>query len=196
METDKIREAILKKAQEEADAIVQEAEAKAREMKTQAERQRDIKFEEKKKKMITDARRSASRTLAQASLTARKKILEAKDAIIKEVLAQVREELSGNVARKDVYVHLIEETVAAFETDKKVNLRVAPKDIETIREIVGENGSLKDKIDEISEIDCLGGVMAESADGMVSIDNTFDMRLEMLLPKMLPEIGKKLFGSS
>jgi len=196
METDKIREAILKKAQEEADKIVQEAEAKAREMKAQAERQRDARFEEQKKKIISDARRKASRTIAQASLTARKNILQAKDDIIREVLARVREELSTNITRKEVFVHLIEETVAAFEMDDKVNLRVAPKDLEIIREIVGENGTLQEKINEIGEFNCIGGIMAETTDGMVSIDNTFDMRLDMLLPKILPEIGRKLFGSS
>ena len=30
---------------------------------------------------------------------------------------------------------------------------------------------------------------------MVSIDNTFDTRLEMLMAKILPEIGRKLFGA-
>ena len=196
METGKIREAILKKAQEEADAIVKEAEAKAREMKAQAERQRNVRFEEQKKKIISDAHRRASRTIAQASLTARKTILRAKDDIIKKILARTREELSKEITRKESFVHLIEETVAAFETDEKVNLLVAPRDIETIREIVGETDSLKEKINEIGEINCLGGIMAESTDGMVSIDNTFDMRLDMLLPKMLPEIGRILFGSS
>jgi vacuolar-type H+-ATPase subunit E/Vma4 len=59
---------------------------------------------------------------------------------------------------------------------------------------VEENESLKKQIAEIVEFDCLGGVMAESMDGMVSIDNTFDMRLEMLTPKILPRIGRDLFG--
>jgi len=46
----------------------------------------------------------------------------------------------------------------------------------------------------VGEIDCLGGILAEDAQGKVSIDNTYDTRLEMLLNKVLPEIGQKLFS--
>ena len=33
----------------------------------------------------------------------------------------------------------------------------------------------------------------EDTDGKIRIDNTYDTRLEMLLPRLLPEIGKELF---
>ncbi len=39
----------------------------------------------------------------------------------------------------------------------------------------------------------LGGVIAENIDGKLRIDNTYETRLEMLLPKLLPEISKVLF---
>ncbi|GAI43759.1 unnamed protein product [marine sediment metagenome] len=52
------------------------------------------------------------------------------------------------------------------------------------------------KIMEIKEFDCAGGVIAENIDGKVSIDNTYETRLEMLLPQIVPEISRELFGSS
>ncbi|TFG37456.1 MAG: hypothetical protein E4H39_02170, partial [Syntrophobacterales bacterium] len=61
METDKIREAILNKAGEEAQKIVSDAEEKAREMLAQAESQKNIKYEEEKKKIIAEARRESSK---------------------------------------------------------------------------------------------------------------------------------------
>ena len=52
---------------------------------------------------------------------------------------------------------------------------------------------LAGRITEIREFDGTGGVIVEDIDGKIRIDNTYDTRLEMLLPKLLPEIGKELF---
>jgi vacuolar-type H+-ATPase subunit E/Vma4 len=71
---------------------------------------------------------------------------------------------------------------------------VASKDIDAIKKIVEDNDELGKQIEEISEVDCLGGLLAEDTQGKVSIDNTYDTRLEMLLTKILPEIGQKLFS--
>jgi vacuolar-type H+-ATPase subunit E/Vma4 len=38
-----------------------------------------------------------------------------------------------------------------------------------------------------------GGVIAESLDGKIRLDNTYSTRLEMLRPQILAEIGKELF---
>ncbi|GAJ19995.1 unnamed protein product, partial [marine sediment metagenome] len=95
---------------------------------------------------------------------------------------------------KELFVRLIEEAIDALKTEDKVRLLVSPKDLSIIREVIEKNSRLKEKITEVNEIDCMGGILVETIDGMVSIDNTFDTRLEMLMPKILPEIGKKLFG--
>jgi vacuolar-type H+-ATPase subunit E/Vma4 len=195
METDKIREAILDKAKGEASKIIKDAEAKAREMISDAEGQKDRKFEEEKKKVITEANREASKTLAQASLKARQNILANKDTVINEVIAKVKEELAKEVKDKTLFERIIKEALDALESEEKMRLLVSSKDVGIVREVVGENGALKEKIEEVKEADYLGGVVVETIDGMVSIDNSFDMRLEMLMPKILPEIGKKLFGS-
>jgi vacuolar-type H+-ATPase subunit E/Vma4 len=39
----------------------------------------------------------------------------------------------------------------------------------------------------------MGGVIAEDVEGKLRIDNTYETRLGTLLPKLLPEISKKLF---
>ena len=195
METDKIREAILKKAKGEADKIVADAEIKAREMIEKAKDQWKNKFEEEKKKIISEAHREASRIMAQTSLKTRQGILREKDNVINVIIENVKKELPEEVMDSKVFLPLIKETIDAFETDKQVRIYVAPKDIKVVHEIIKEDSELKEKIFEVKELDCLGGIIAESTDGMVSIDNTFDMRLEMLMPKILPDIGKKLFGA-
>lgn len=195
METDKIREAILKKAKGEADKIVADAEIKAREMIEKAKDQWKNKFEEEKKKIISEAHREASRIMAQTSLKTRQGILQEKDNVITVIIENVKKEFSKEVMDSKVFLPLIKETIDAFETDKQLLIYVAPKDIKVVHEIIKEDSELKEKIFEVKELDCLGGIIAESTDGMVSIDNTFDMRLEMLMPKILPDIGKKLFGA-
>jgi vacuolar-type H+-ATPase subunit E/Vma4 len=196
METDKIREAILNKAGEEAQKIVSDADEKAREMLAQAESQKNIKYEEEKKKIIAEARRESSKTLAQASLKARQQILTVKDGVVKDVFSNVKDTLSKEIKDKSIFARLITETIDAFESEAKLRILAAPKDLKIVEEVLGEHDNLKERVAEVKEIECLGGIMGETLDGMVSIDNTFDMRLEMLVPKLLPEIGKKLFGSS
>lgn len=194
METDKIRESILAKAKSEADEIVADAEAKAREMIQKAEGQKRQRLEEEKKKILSEAQREASKLRAQASLKARQGILQEKDTILARILKEVRDKLSQQVLDKETFIPLVTTAIDAFETDKPVRIYVAPKDLTVVQDMIRHDTDIKGKISEVKEMECLGGVFAESDDGMMSIDNTYDMRLEMLMPKILPDIGKKLFG--
>ena len=194
MKTDKIREAILTRAKEDADKIVSDAGIKAQEMIEKAKDQRKQQLEEEKKKIISEAHLEASQILAQAALRSRQEILKQKDAVINEIITMAKDELSQGVKGKELFAHLIEEAFDALKTEDKVRLFVSLKDLSIVREVIEENSKLKEKITEVKEIDCMGGILMEVANGMVSIDNTFDTRLEMLLPKILPGIGKKLFG--
>ncbi len=194
METDKIKKAILDKAKADADKIISDAEIKAKEIIEKSEEQKELKFEEEKAKIISATHREASKILAQASLKSRQEILKEKDAVINEIIKKVKDELSQDIKDKELFIRLIKETLEALEDEDSVRLLVSSKDLEIIREVVAENSGLKEKIAEVEGIDCIGGIMIETINGMVSIDNTFDTRLEMLIPKILPEIGKNLFG--
>jgi len=194
METDKIREAILAKAKSEADDIVADAETKAREMIQKAQGQKKQRLEDEKKKIISEAQREASKLRAQASLKARQEILQEKDSILSRIIKEVKDELSRQVVDKDTFIPLATTAIDAFETDKPVRIYVAPRELAIVQDIIQNDDNIKGKISEVREMECLGGVFAESDDGMMSIDNTYDMRLEMLMPKILPDISKNLFG--
>ena len=88
---------------------------------------------------------------------------------------------------------LIKEGMAALGFDK-ARIYVSPKNISTVQQFLKKDKELAGGIVEIKEADCTGGVIAESIDGKFRIDNTYDTRLEMLLPIILPEISKELFG--
>jgi len=195
METDKIRDAILEKAKGEAATIVVEAETRAAEMLQKAQNQKNEQFEDEKKRIISEARREASKLAAQASLKARQDILRQKDAILNRIRDKVKTELAETVMDKTLFLSLVKETIDALETDRQLRILVAPKDAASVRGFVNEDNELKEMISDIREVNSLGGVIVETDNEMVSIDNSFDMRVEMLMPKILPEIGKKLFGA-
>jgi V/A-type H+-transporting ATPase subunit E len=174
---------------------VANAKAKAKDLMAHAKEQKEKRFEEEKKRIISEAQREASRILAQSSLKARQEILKEQDAVIKEIIAKTKETLAKKTDEK-AFAILVKEAVEAFESEEKLRILVSPRDIAFARKVVEGDPGLNKQIAEVGERDCMGGVIAESMDGMVSIDNTFDVRLGMLTPKIMPELGSKLFGET
>jgi len=192
MSMEKISGAILDKVRVEAQDIVAEAEEKARERIDRAKRQQEAKLEEEKNKLLEEAKEEATRILAQSSITARQELLLAKTRIIDEIISRVKKTLSGISSDKSSSLDLIEEAINALDVDK-ARIYVSPKDADIVRKSLKGDKKLADRISEIREFDGTGGVIVEDIDGKIRIDNTYDTRLEMLLPKLLPEIGKELF---
>ncbi|HRR70484.1 MAG TPA: V-type ATP synthase subunit E [Desulfomonilia bacterium] len=194
METPKMREAILSKARQEAQILIDEAKSKAGEVVGKAQEQWERRLEAEKKRLLSESRRGAARIIAQADLKARQEILKEKDSIIREMIGKVKERLTGNTSETSTLERLITEAVDAFESDQALKIMASGKDIKRVREIVAASPVLKDRITGVSEAACMGGVICESVDGKVSVDNTYDTRLQMLIPRILPQVGKVLFG--
>ncbi len=189
---EKISDAILDKVRVEAQDIIKEAEEKARERVEKAKRQQEAKLEEEKGKLIAEAKEEATRILAQSSITAHQELLLAKTRIIDEIISRVKKTLSGISSDESSPLDLIKEAINALDIDK-ARIYVLPKDVSSVQKSLEEDKQLADRISEIREFDGTGGVIVEDIDGKIRIDNTYDTRLEMLLPKLLPEIGKELF---
>ncbi len=196
METDKIRATILDKAQKEAQEIVANAKTKAKDLMAHAEQQKEKRFEEEKLRILSEAQREAARILAQSSLKARQEILKEQDEVINEIVAKTNETLARELTDETALAVLIKEAVVAFESDEKLRILASPRDIDTVNKAVQHDDDLSRQIEEVVEHDCLGGIIVESTDGMVSIDNSFEVRMGMLMPKIMPELGKKLFGET
>jgi len=189
---EKISEAILDKVRVEAQDIIKEAEGKARERVEKTKRQQEAKLEEEKGKLIEEAKEEATRILAQSSITARQELLLARTRIIDEIISRVKKTLSRISSDESSPLNLIKEAINTLDVDK-ARIYVSPKDVSIVRKSLKGDKQLADRITEIREFDGTGGVIAEDIDGKIRIDNTYDTRLEMLLPKLLPEIGKELF---
>ena len=189
---EKISEAILDKVKVDAQQIIKEAEEKALQEVEKAEKQLESKFEEEKRRALEEAEREATIILAQASIKARQELSRTKADIIDTIISTVKTTLRRTSSDESSLLSLIKEVVDGLGGDK-ARIYVSPKDISKVQEFLERDKELASRITEIKEFDYVGGVIAESIDGKFSLDNTYDTRLEMLLPKILPEISQGLF---
>jgi|GEM_PF-467932 len=189
---DKIREAILAKVEAEARDIVGEAEARAQEEIERAKKQREIRLQEEKRKTLEDAEREGARIIAQASITARQNLSGAKADAIARIVSGVKNKLAETSADESFSPSLIAEAIDGLG-GKRGELYVPPRHAERARALIKGDKKLAAKIEEVKELDCMGGAIAEDVEGKLRIDNTFETRLDMLLPRLLPEISRDLF---
>ena len=189
----KIGEAILDKVKAEAKDIVKEAESRAKEEIEQAKKEHQVYVEGEKNRMLQHAREEAIRVQAQANVQSRQEISRAKADIVNEIVDRAREKLASTASKKSSLVLLLRDASELIGIGKG-KAYVSAKDIDAVRKILAEDKELSARIAEVKECDCSGGVIVEDKDSKIRIDDTFDTRLEMLLPRLLPEIGKELFS--
>lgn len=187
-----ISEAVISKVKVEALDIIKEAEAKAREEREKATKQREVKLHKEKQRLLGEARQEAARIVAQGSIKARQELSRAKNAVINKMTDRVRQELSQISSNEKYSMTLIQEAVEAIGADK-ARIYVLPKSVDTTRKLLESNKELANRITEVKEANFTGGIIAESIDGTLRIDNSYESRLEMLLPILLPEINNELF---
>jgi len=189
---EKISEAVVSKVKLDAQNIIREAEEKAQEEIEKAKRQREVRFEEERGRMLGEAEEEVARILAQASIKARQQLSSAKADAIAKIIDGAQKELSRISSDESYFPNLIREAMEGLGVDK-ARIYVSPKDVNTVKKFLEADKELSGKIVEVRESNCLGGVIAEDVEGKLRIDNTYETRLEMLLPKLLPKISKELF---
>jgi len=192
---EKISEAVADKVRTEAQNLIREAERQAQEQIDKAKKQRETKIEEQKHRMLAEAEGEAARIRAQGAIAGRRKLSGTKAAIIDRIVDGAKKALSETSSNKGHLLSLIEEAMNGLDADK-ARIYASPKDVSMVQEFLRGNKELSNRIMEVKEFDCMGGVIAENIEGKMSIDNTYNTRLEMLLPKLLPELNKGLFGIS
>jgi V/A-type H+-transporting ATPase subunit E len=192
---EKVGEAVVRKVKQEAERIVNEAQEEAQAELDKAKKQRQAKIENEERRMRTKAQEEAARLKAQGSMKGQQAIARAKADVVNQLVEQVRKSLSETKTEERQLLALIREAVGVLDSNK-VTIYTAPKDVSAARGAVRQDKDLSKRVTEIRETDCVGGVIAEDTAGKIRIDNTYDTRLEMLLPRLMPEISKQLFQRS
>ena len=194
-EMEKISETVIAKVQKEADQIIKEAEKKALQEIEKAEELAELKSEQEKRKIIEEAEREAAKILAQALIQARQELAKVKSEIINKIRNKAQTQLAKVSTEPSLLIKLVREGIDGLGADK-VRIYVSSKDMAKIQQALNTDKELAGKVIEVKEVNCVGGVIVESIDGKISVDNTYDTRLEMLLPRIIPEIGKELFKAA
>ena len=189
---EKISQAVLTKVESEARSIIEEAEKKAQEELEKARKQRDARAAEERGRLLGEAEEQAARILAQASIKARQQLSGAKADAIAKIADGARQELSHISSDESHLLNLIREAASGLGMDKS-RIYVSPKDVATVKKLLEADRELSALILEVRESNLTGGVIVEDIEGKLRIDNSYETRLETLLPRLLPEISKKLF---
>lgn len=189
-----IKEAILDKVKQEAEQIIKSAEEEALKEIENAEKQLERRSQEEKTRILEDAEREAARIIAGASVEAHLELSKMKSNIVDRIVAQVKDELTKVSGDDASLIHLMREAVTILGL-QKVRLYISSRDRDTVQHILHRYEEVAHRmIVEVKELDIDGGVVAESADGKLRIDNSYGTRLEMLLPQILPILDKELFA--
>jgi V/A-type H+-transporting ATPase subunit E len=189
---EKISEAILDKVKIDAQNIIKEAKERAQERIKKAEQQQKARLEEERDRLIAEATEEAARITAHAAIAARQELLVAKTKVINKIIAKVKKTLPEVSGNEPLLLNLIREAISTAGIEKAV-IYVSPKDVSSVQKLLRDDKQLIDRIEEVKEINCSGGVVVEDVGSKIKVDNTYNTRLEMLLPKLLPEIAKELF---
>ncbi len=199
-----IIELIEKKTDTEALRIISEAEKfKAERLANAKKRGKEI--EERiagKAQRETDS--EIARYEASAKLRAKYRILETKEALMREVLDSAWQEV-----QKDVKGKSYPKTVARLAVDGALSLQegevelVLPEgqkvsiDASEIASAITKETGVKTKVSISKDtVRATGGVVVRSKDGTKWVDNTYEARLERLDVKIRDMVSSALFGST
>ena len=187
-----ISEAVVDKVRLEARSIVSEAEEEAKKDLEKAKSLREAKVKAEKRRLLNDAREEAARIMAQSAIQTHQKMAAAKASVVDDIVAQEQAGLKKTSAKPELLAGLIADAIAGLGSGK-ATISVSPGDIAAVNELVKKDKRLSSMVLDVTGCDCGGGVIVDSEDKKTSVDNTYATRLEMLLPRLLPEISKELF---
>ncbi|MCC6014729.1 MAG: hypothetical protein LM564_03380 [Desulfurococcaceae archaeon] len=189
---DALREAVIRKALEEAEAIVRKAEEEARRLVKEAEDRKRLVVEEERRRALADVGYEAR--VAEAKLRARLIISRARSELLGSVISRAVDilrslppDLRLNSLRKLVEASL-DNALASLGTVRKLVVYVAEQDIELARDLVTRIGRERGIELELRTAKILGGAIVEEPESGVIIDNSFDSRLSRLISRLRREL--------
>ncbi|MDI3475655.1 MAG: V/A-type H+/Na+-transporting ATPase subunit [Thermococcaceae archaeon] len=199
-------ELIIQEIQREAEQKIQyllsEAREEAEKIKEEARKRAEARAEWILRKAQTQADVEKQRIIANARLEVRKKRLELQEELIREVLAALRDRLAELPEEEyfETLVSLGAEAVRELNMDELVvrsnerTLGLLKSHSRKFRSRLAEKSGRKVKIKWGDPVNTIGGLVVESVDGSVRVDNTFEARMERFESELRASIAKALFG--
>jgi vacuolar-type H+-ATPase subunit E/Vma4 len=195
---DKLRNRILSDARVKAEAVIKEAEDKARQIidNSKADAKRDAEAVLSRGRLDASAlRRSILSSKVRAN---RLKLLEEKNRLLRTIFSTVEERLSSiskTPEFRDSLKKMMTEAVDALDVEQPI-VKVGFNDF-TSRDLASIGLGMPQGakvVVESNAIDELGGVVASDAEGKVSYNNSFRARMDRLDSQLLALISSTVFG--
>ncbi len=191
MSLDTVVEDIREEAHARAEDIREDAESRAEEIVSAAEADAEEVLEEAEQEVEGEVEQLREQRLSSAKLEAKQQRLEAR----RDVLGEVREAVEAELVdleddtREELTRTLLEASSGEFAAGDDVRVYGRDDDEELIESILDEY----DGYEYAGEHECLGGVVVESDQSRVRVNNTFDSVLEDVWEENLREISTQLF---
>jgi V/A-type H+-transporting ATPase subunit E len=173
-------EEIREEGEAEAESLVEAAEADAEETLEAAERRAERNVEQERE-----------RELSSAKLEAKQMRLEARRDVLESVRESVEEAIVGleGEDREELTRALLDDAATEFADANSVLVHGRADDKELVEGILADY----DGYEWAGEYDCLGGVVVESEESRLRVNNTFDSVVEDVWEDELKEISTRLF---
>jgi len=197
MSLDALREEILKKARAKAEAIIKSAEEEAKKILDEAMREYTRRYELVREAELRELRDELSKKLSEKNLEVNTNLLNLKNELIealrKEILSKINE-MSDEERRKSLK-KLINECLNEIRTSRRVRVCVVERDVPLVKDVLREL-SVEDRVMEIKTLppESVGGVLIETEDGSLGLDNTYATRLERLMTFIYRKLNEEVFG--
>jgi vacuolar-type H+-ATPase subunit E/Vma4 len=166
-QADEIRSAAKKQAQEIQERTIQEAEHSAA-----IERNKQLYL--------------AKGAVKEQALRSREKVFEAAFEAAGQQLARLRQDETYPA----IFRRLAEETTSAMGETPFI-IHVDKRDLSLCKKTLD---TMKVSCEILADLECMGGLIASSPDGLATIANTFESRLERVREHKRLEIYKILYG--
>jgi V/A-type H+/Na+-transporting ATPase subunit E len=191
MSLDTVVEDIREEARARAEKIRGEGEARAEEIETAAEEDAEEIVENARREADRETEQLREQRLSSAKLEAKQKRLEARRDVLADVRKQVEAELVDldDAPREALTRELLDAASVEFDEGNDVSVYGRSDDQAMLETILADY----DGYEYAGERDCLGGVVVESQQSRVRVNNTFDSVLEDVWEDNLREISNRLF---
>jgi V/A-type H+-transporting ATPase subunit E len=188
MSLETVVEDIREQARARADEIREEAREEADQIREEAREEADQIERERLDEAQRQIEQEREQRLSSAKLEAKQERLS----IRRDLIQRVREEVETAIAelegeqRERLTRQLLEATLEEFDGHAEVYGRA--EDQELLESLLADYDA-----EYAGSVDCLGGVVAESDESRVRVNNTFDSILESIWEENLRGMSERLF---
>ena len=191
MSLDNVVSDIRDEAHARAEEIREEGERRAEEIVEAAEADAEELLEARKESVERQVEQEREQAVSGAKLEAKQERLEARRDVLNDVRGRVEAELRDlpDGKREELTRALLDEAAAEFEGQASVAVYGRDDDRELLEELVADY----DGFEYGGDHDCLGGVVVDSTDSRVRVNNTFDSVLEDVWEDNLKNVSNILF---